>query len=38
MFFWKCDYYNIEMDGGQEDPADPDMTVRAGILMLAEDY
>jgi len=26
-FFWKCDYYNIEMDGGSEDPADPDKTI-----------
>ena len=37
-FFWKCDYYNKEMDGGSEDPADPDLTTRVGILMLAEDY
>ena len=37
-FFWKCDYYNKEMDGGSEDPADSDMTTRVGTLMLAEDY
>ena len=37
-FFWKCDYYNKEMDGGSENPADPDNTTRVGTLMLAEDY
>lgn len=37
-FFWKCDYYNIEMDSGSEDPADPEKTMRVGTLMLADDY
>ncbi len=37
-FFWKCDYYNKEMDGGSEDPADPDKTTRVGTLLLAQDY
>lgn len=37
-FFWKCDYYNKEMDGASDDPADPDKTTRVGTLMLAEDY
>ena len=37
-FFWKCEYYNKEMDGGSEDPADPEQTIRVGTLMLAEDY
>jgi hypothetical protein len=37
-FFWKCDYYNKEMDGGSEDSADPEQTIRIGTLMLAEDY
>jgi hypothetical protein len=37
-FLWKCDYYNKEMDGGSEDPADPDKTIRVGTLMFAEDY
>jgi uncharacterized protein DUF3768 len=37
-FFWKCDYFNTEMDAGSEDPADPEKTTRVGTLMLAEDY
>jgi hypothetical protein len=37
-FFWRCDYYNKEMDGGSEDPADPEQTIRVGTLMLAADY
>jgi hypothetical protein len=31
-------YYDKEMDGGSEDPADPEITTRVGTLMLAEDY
>ncbi|TQF27431.1 hypothetical protein UNPF46_30675 [Bradyrhizobium sp. UNPF46] len=37
-FFWKCDYYNNEMDGGSEDPSDPSRTVRVGLLMLVDEY
>jgi hypothetical protein len=37
-FFWKYDYYDKEMDGGSEDPADSDKTTRVGTLILAEDY
>jgi hypothetical protein len=37
-FFWKCDYYDKEMDAGSEDLADSDRTSRVGTLMLAEDY
>jgi hypothetical protein len=37
-FFCKYDYCNKEMDGGSEDPADPEHTTRVGTLMLAEDY
>jgi hypothetical protein len=33
-FFWKCDYYNKEMDGGSEDPADSENTTRVGTLTI----
>lgn len=37
-FFWKIDYYNVAMDGGSENPADPAQSNRVLTLMLAEDY
>ena len=37
-FYWKIDLYNSTMDGGSEDPTDPQKTVRVLSLMLAEDY
>ncbi len=37
-FFWKIDYYDIKLEFGSGDPADPTKTMRVLPLMLAAEY
>jgi hypothetical protein len=36
--FWKIDYYDRQLDGGSEDPANPAVTTRVLTILLASEY
>jgi len=37
-FFWKIDYYDRALEGGSDDPANADKTIRVLTIMHASEY